>query len=550
MKIRSDILRTYQSIHTWTGILTGLVLFIAFYAGSLTMFKPQLEQWATPPTQALHQVKQQQLDMLIKQATSQNTNANNGFIISFDSSDSPIKWYEKGGGRGIRLDDSLKHGTLNGAGELITQTSSTNELGTLIDQLHRTAGIIGKLGHEDVGVLILGLASALYFLALISGVIVLLPTLVKNLFALRQHKGANRFWLDSHNLIGVISLPFHLIIAWTVVVFAFHDIFYGGLSLIYGDKPLFEPRERSSIEYNVSDIHSIDSYLTQVHRVADGYQITSMEFSKLNSKAPSLAVELQKEGTMMRGGYSDYVYLHPYTLDVQYSTVNQVDDGAYGPIVNSLFALHFGNYAGTYGRWVYFSLGLLGALLFYSGNLLWLEKRRQKQGEQRKSTKFMAALTIGFCLGSMLGVAVSMLATKWLYLISEQINGYYLSCYYATFFVAIGYSFTRGAALAAIHLLRMLALCCLLIPVTSLLTVVLPSLNRWVAVTASSSISTNVIDILALVFAALFYMAARKAHHRAYYGEKGSIWAINKTFAEQAPRLDKSNVNAEEKLET
>ncbi|XQF91454.1 PepSY domain-containing protein (plasmid) [Pseudoalteromonas espejiana] len=35
-----------------------------------------------------------------------------------------------------------------------------------------------------------------------SGVIILLPTLVKTFFAIRKRKGPSRFWLDSHNLVG------------------------------------------------------------------------------------------------------------------------------------------------------------------------------------------------------------------------------------------------------------------------------------------------------------------------------------------------------------
>jgi len=62
-----------------------------------------------------------------------------------------------------------------------------------------------------------------------------LSTQTKSFFALIKNKGTNRFWLDSHNVVGIISLPFHLIIALTVVVFAFHDVFYDGLSLVYGD---------------------------------------------------------------------------------------------------------------------------------------------------------------------------------------------------------------------------------------------------------------------------------------------------------------------------
>ena len=43
MKVRSDVLRVYQSIHIWTGIIAGIVLFIGFYAGSLTMFKGAID---------------------------------------------------------------------------------------------------------------------------------------------------------------------------------------------------------------------------------------------------------------------------------------------------------------------------------------------------------------------------------------------------------------------------------------------------------------------------------------------------------------------------
>ena len=78
---------------------------------------------------------------------------------------------------------------MSAQGELITHVNVSNELGDLIDNLHRTAGIAGKVGHEDLGVLILGIAAVLYFLALVSGIIFLLPTLTKSFLALRKNKG-------------------------------------------------------------------------------------------------------------------------------------------------------------------------------------------------------------------------------------------------------------------------------------------------------------------------------------------------------------------------
>lgn len=522
MKIRSDILRTYQSIHTWTGIIAGLFLFIGFYAGSLTMFKPQITQWATPPSHHLPQVDTSQLDDLVKQAMANHDKAKQGFIISFDQDKSPMAWYEKGGGRGLRLDDSLTQASLNDDNQLTTVASSSNKLGRLIDQLHRTAGIPGKIGHERLGVLVLGIASLLYFLALVSGVIFLLPTMMKTLFALRKNKGANRFWLDSHNLVGIFSLPFHIIIAWSVVIFAFHDVLYGGLSLVYGDKPMFSPRPQSNISYSVADLPPVTSYLEKINAMSEGYRISSMAFSRLDSSNPSLAVKLVSDNTIMRGGYSDYIYMNPYTQKIAFNTIANDEAGIYTAIVNSFFGLHFGNYAGYFGRWLYFAMGLLGAFLFYSGNLLWLEKRRQKQGQQTRSSYLMAALTVGVCLGSILGVCVAILATKWLYIFELQTNYSYLYCYYLSFFGAIGYALWRGAAIAAIHLLRSLAATCLLIPLTSLALASPLLFETW----SLGGLYGASVEIVATIFALLFYIASRKTYLRAHRGEPNSIWAI------------------------
>lgn len=529
MKVRGDILRTYQKVHTWTGIIAGLVLFIGFYAGALTMFKPAIENWATPPEQKLHQVSPDKLDELITLSSQDNKHLEKGFKINFTNDQSPLTWFEKGGGRGLQLENREVHATLSDKGELITVTANTNELGALIDHLHRTAGIVGKVGHEDLGVLILGVAAVLYFIALVSGVIFLLPTLAKSFFAVRDNKGASRFWLDSHNLIGVISLPFHIIIAWTVVVFAFHDPFYGGLETIYGDKPLFERGEPSDIVYSLKDLPSIAEYQLKAKELAPEYTLTGLDFARLTTNSPSLAMEIVSDNKMMRGGYTDIIYMNPYTMAIEFTTVAEPDN-YYGPIVKTFFGLHFGNYAGNFGRWVYFALGMLGAFLFYSGNLLWLEKRRQKQAQQTRSSKFMASLTIGVCLGSILGVVGAIVLTKWFYLITDKINDYYLATYYVAFFSAIAYSFVRGAAIAAIHLQRLLALVCIAIPVTSVLGYLVPSLNLWTTLNGA----TKTVDLIAIVFAIVFFKGAQKTKHRAIFGEQNSIWKISTAPKNQA----------------
>lgn len=47
--MRAEFVRIYKSVHTWTGIIAGMALFIAFYAGALSIFKEPLARWASPP---------------------------------------------------------------------------------------------------------------------------------------------------------------------------------------------------------------------------------------------------------------------------------------------------------------------------------------------------------------------------------------------------------------------------------------------------------------------------------------------------------------------
>ncbi|MFT8445527.1 PepSY domain-containing protein, partial [Acetobacter orientalis] len=49
MKLRADLVQMYRDVHSWVGIIAGLFLFVAFYAGAITMFEEPLQQWASPP---------------------------------------------------------------------------------------------------------------------------------------------------------------------------------------------------------------------------------------------------------------------------------------------------------------------------------------------------------------------------------------------------------------------------------------------------------------------------------------------------------------------
>ncbi|RGD90897.1 PepSY-associated TM helix domain-containing protein [Acinetobacter sp. SWAC57] len=539
MKVRTDILRLAKELHTWVGICAGILLFICFFAGGLSMFQHDLSKWATPPQQSLHTVELHQYNDLVSQVQQRYPEAQKSFQINLNSKEfhhAPIQWQpaqsQAHDDHDFDTDQSAMLATLKPDGSLQVEQENLSKLGWLIEQLHETAGIPGMLGHHTLGVYVMGVVSVLYFLALMTGLIVLLPTLVKDYFAIRQGKNKKRFWLDAHNVIGITSLPFHILISVTVIVFAFHDLFYDGLGqLVAKGKPLFERPAAVQIVEPVPPL-DVEKILLQVQQQAQGYEVSSVSFNNLDQPAKASArVSLYSPDQMLRGDNFDVMFFNPYQ-PAPYSTVNlNTQSSALDQLIRSMFSLHFGNYGGDFTRWLYLALGMGGAFLFYSGNILWIESRVKRQKNpnlappaQRKDVQFIANLTIGSCLGTVLGIFMSMLIGRWAYVLSPElhsINAWFMYIYYAIFIFSLILSFVLGAARALPTLLLFIAVTLLLLPLTSMLALLLPEIGLW-----SSFSYLWWIDVFSILFAGLFLRFYRQAQARVQSAEVGSIWSV------------------------
>lgn len=538
MKIRTDILKIAKELHTWVGISAGILLFICFFAGGLTMFQHDLSRWATPPQQRLASIEPSQFNQLITQAHAAYPDSVSSFQINIDSKEyhhAPMMWQAARKDADQGAFDTAQNSmlaTLTTDGQLQVQQENRSNLGWLIEQLHETGGIPGMLGHHTIGVYVMGVVALLYFLAIMTGLVVLLPTLVKDYFAIRKGKNKKRFWLDTHNVVGISSLPFHMIICVTVVVFAFHDVFYGAIGkLIYADRPMFE--RRAAVE--LAEPHpqlDIDHILQRLKQQAPDYQVTSIRFTQIDqpSKATAFAA-LYNPNQMLRGDNFDYLIFNPYqTTPYNTSTLNAFN-GNLDKLLNSMFSLHFGNFGGDCTRWIYLILGMGGAFLFYSGNILWIESRvkRQKNPQlaaptQRKDVRFVASLTVGACLGSMFAIFTAMLLGRWGLVFKPHLssmNHLLLYSYYVLFVGCLIYSFCIGAARALPHLLLAIVIVLTLIPFTSLCAYLFPHIGLW-----STTGSLWWIDLMALIFAALFLRFYQQAKGRAQHAAKGSLWSV------------------------
>ncbi|HEY4295554.1 MAG TPA: PepSY-associated TM helix domain-containing protein, partial [Paraburkholderia sp.] len=207
---------------------------------------------------------------------------------------------------------------------------------------------------------------------------------------------------------------------------------------------------------------------------------------------------------------------------------------------SAFYALHFGSYGGAPVRWGYFVLGLAGAFLFYSGNLLWIESRRKalrRDGvpvAQRRSTFVLASLTVGVALGCICGISLTLAAGKLLSGRVDDLHAWHIGIYYTTFVAAIVWAMVRGAARGSVELLALATLSSAAIPLASLIGAFVPSSGLWF----STDAGPLGVDIGAALGALCFAWMWRKTRQRIIAGRADSVWSVRTASAADEAEAD------------
>ena len=477
MRGASHLLKTHLPLHTWCGVVSALFLIVCFLAGALTLFLDDLNRWAAPPPPSVMPAPdaRQQAQLLDYMAAHPEiTTTFTLHLRTTADAPAPLSW---------ERDGEQFWATRDANGQWRRFSAPLPALGEVLDDLHRTAGIPGAVGGYTMGVV-----AVLYALALISGTVLLLPRLKRQLFALRPEGGRRRAWLDLHNLLGLTALPFHLVIAITTAVFVFYAPLEQAMRALSpaADTDVAEAAGQG-------ELLPPATLLARAQAFAPALQAERMVFDALDDRAEALVVVL---GGTATGGRRLYVALNPYGGALRYRN----SGGSFYHAASDAFAaLHFGNYGGYPLRWLYFVLALAGAVLFYTGNLLWLGKRAR--GE-RRDVRLLAALTVGTSCGAICGMATMLLTARFQPLLPLAAETLAHASYYLPFLAANAYALRRGAGATAVLLCISIVLLCAIPATTGL------AAAGWLPFAPRLLLP---VDATALLLALTLYPFARKA---------------------------------------
>jgi uncharacterized iron-regulated membrane protein len=393
VKLSRHAFVTFWDVHAWGGVLVSLVAYAMFVGGTFSVFYGPLRAWQDPPEVAPDRT---QVDAAAMHAAADHGLAGKGLDV----------WLP-----GTSRAPRAKIGFVEGDAyrELVV-----GEDGSLAPTTSRAADVLYQmhiLYHEAFpqGFYIAGLVAVAYLLALVTGVLLHLKDLGRQLFRFRRGAGRRALWSDLHKVLGVWGLPFQLMVAFTGAAIclaaivtpyaagpAFGDAGRGGTAL-YGDSAPPPPSGRAGPMLPPSALAA------KAEAAVPGLAAWWVRIAPYGDEHAHAIVYGDVEGTL-----SPQVLVELRARD---GAVVKLHEAAAAQQVMSVFTgLHFAVYGGLALRLVYALLGIGGCLTILSGNWIWLARRgavRPSRGD-----RLLARLMIGIGGGLPVAIAAMLWANR------------------------------------------------------------------------------------------------------------------------------------------
>ncbi|MEM9376139.1 MAG: PepSY-associated TM helix domain-containing protein [Pseudomonadota bacterium] len=502
-------------MHTWTGLLFGWILYFMFVTGSAGYYDAELDRWMKPELAAPIEVGENSVALLetaLARAAEEVPEASQVSVtLPYDRSFSPqVRVFATGTnaeGDPVRADLQL----LEDGSDAPSARETSG--GQALYRLHWTFHYIPRA----LGEFIAGFAAVFMFAAIISGIITH-KKIFADFFTLRFSKG-QRTWLDSHNVISVMTLPFQIMITFSgillVVTTFFIPIFvaqYGWnedtietiSSEMFGVKP---PIERSGDLIEPIDLAPLNAeFQTQF----PNERLNFIQVSNPGDATSTIRLYGRiSDGIVRMSPYVEFTSETGEVLNVKPRTVHDSDG-----VMNVLEGLHEGLFARPVLRILFFVSGLMGAGMIATGLVLWTKKRRQKlRGDARaeRNLVMIERLNVGMIAGLCVGIAAYFYANRLLPVGMEGRADWELHTLFLTWLVFILHSLVRRPEKAWIEQLSATALAFACLPVLNALTTELHLGNTLPLPGRDGNLMMAGVDLWFLVIAAGFAGAARIA---------------------------------------
>ncbi|TQF68091.1 PepSY-associated TM helix domain-containing protein [Pseudoalteromonas luteoviolacea] len=404
--MKESFFRSMTWLHTWVGLLLCWLLFLIFFAGTISFFRHEISLWNQPAVHSIENNKYQQQTLIesglgyLREAA---PDANRWWIgLPSDRQPELQVSHRHSQGEGKRdkwIDERLDPNTLTQIDGLI-DTKGGNFFYRLHFDLHYMDRKLARW--------LVCFASLFMLIALISG-IVIHKRIFKDLFQFRPQKGV-RAWLDAHNLSSVLALPFHLMITYTGLVTLIFMLFPNPAETLYDDglkgfRADFYP-ERQRIEASPDRLSepAFDKAFAHFNQNWPEQKIKRVIVDHPDNAAVSIKI-YGDNGTLIRDEYPFWQYSGA-TGDLVKTA--RIDPSNAEMLYGGMIAVHSGRLAHPGLRWLYFICGIAGCIMIASGCIMWAKRIRERLKPTQSGSiglKLVETLNIATIMGLPLATA-------------------------------------------------------------------------------------------------------------------------------------------------
>ncbi|OPA92798.1 peptidase [Pseudomonas fluorescens] len=453
-------------LHTWAGLIFGWLLFAIFLTGTLAYFKDEITHWMQPEVQAHPLDDARSLSVAQLYLQQQAPGAARWFITLPDSRDPglSVMWQDKvdPGKRGNFIRKVLDPVT----GQAVQARESMG--GDFFYRFHFQLQMPYPWGRW-----LSTIAAMVMFVALITGIITH-KKIFKDFFTFRPRKG-QRSWLDGHNAVGVLVLPFHLMITYSSLVIFMNMVMPAPIVAAYGDdsraffNEVFPSTDNAPALGQPGHLLPLLPMYNQAREQWAGGHV-----GRLVVNNPS---DVNASVNVIRAGADRVV--HDFGSAVSFSgTTGELlrvsgEQSLPAAIGGSFYGLHMGHFAGPVLRWLYFICGLAGTAMIGTGLVIWLGKRQLKHaktGVMPFELRLVEVLNIASMSGLMIAVAAFFWANRLLPVSVAERSGWEVQVFFIVWALSLLHAALRRGRQAWVEQLSVGALLFIAIPLLNALT--------------------------------------------------------------------------------
>jgi uncharacterized iron-regulated membrane protein len=381
MKLSRHAFTRFWDVHGWAGVATALVLHVMVFAGAFALFRDELSSWQeraprTAPAQPAP------LAPLVDRALGGAQPRELSLALPGHGAPYLEVHWPGGGGDWTETHVDLATGAV---------APPTSQLAVLLYWLH-------FLYHPRAswGMYVAGLLAVALLLALVTGVLIHIKDLARQLHQFRPGKTVKVLWSDLHKVLGVMGLPFQLMIAFTGAVLGLAGVLLALLSgpALGGDQAaasaaLWGGGRDARPSGRPGRALDVDRLIARAQAAVPGFQPRFLGLRHIGDAAATATVWGELPGRLFARGE---VVLGAVDGRLLSESLTRAPTPGVA-IGRWVVGLHYALYGGLVTRVVYALLAAATCLTILSGNWIWLTRREGRAASA--GNRLLAKLTIG-----------------------------------------------------------------------------------------------------------------------------------------------------------